>query len=311
MWYRIFVTSLIICLIAMVTPAHAANDTPQPNDPQPSKSIDEQPVTIQPVTLSPAASKALASNDYTTVALALFSAQSPADIDALTPEFERLRPKSHLASPQSAATLLQLIQFITGDQYMAGKLSKTHYDNLKKGDIMLRRTGLLGCKQWIIVPLCKYWALVYEHAGLYYGNYGGKLRVYESSNEGGVQFKYVDTWKSSNYYVGIHRSRVDAATIARKFDELVAKYGTNGSGSFITLWASMSTAITLCMPNGSKSITGHSSPAMSAKTPWPPTKSACPPIFIAWLPAGIRKSCTFMDRDRLYHYPFIQKRNVP
>ena len=228
MWYRIFVTSLIICLIAMVTPAHAANDTPQPNDPQPSKSIDEQPVTIQPVTLSPAASKALASNDYTTVALALFSAQSPADIDALTPEFERLRPKSHLASPQSAATLLQLIQFITGDQYMAGKLSKTHYDNLKKGDIMLRRTGLLGCKQWIIVPLCKYWALVYEHAGLYYGNYGGKLRVYESSNEGGVQFKYVDTWKSSNYYVGIHRSRVDAATIARKFDELVAKYGTNG-----------------------------------------------------------------------------------
>ena len=228
MWYRIFVTSLIICLIAMVTPAHAANDTPQPNDPQPSKSIDEQPVTIQPVTLSPAASKALASNDYTTVALALFSAQSPADIDALTPEFERLRPKSHLASPQSAATLLQLIQFITGDQYMAGKLSKTHSDNLKKGDILLRRTGLLGCKQWIIVPLCKYWALVYEHAGLYYGNYGGKLRVYESSNEGGVQFKYVDTWKSSNYYVGIHRSRVDAATIARKFDELVAKYGTNG-----------------------------------------------------------------------------------
>jgi uncharacterized protein YycO len=228
MWYRTLFALLILSLMTVVTPVRAANNTPQPNDPQPSKSIDEQPVTIQPVTLSPAASKALASNDYTTVALALFSAQSPADIDALTPAFERLRPKSTLASPQSTATLLQLIKFITGDQYMAGKLTKTHYDNLKKGDILLRRTGLLGCKQWIIVPLCKYWALVYEHAGLYYGYYNGRLSVYESSNEGGVQFKFVDTWKSSNYYVGIHRSRVDGATIAKKFDVFIAKYGTNG-----------------------------------------------------------------------------------
>ena len=228
MWYRTLFALLILSLMTVVTPVRAANDTPQPNDPQPSKSIDEQPVTIQPVTLSPAASKALASNDYNTVALALFSAQSQADIDALTPAFERLRPKSTLASPQSAATLLQLIQFITGDQYMAGKLSKTHYDNLKKGDIMLRRTGLLGCKQWIVVPLCKYWALVYEHAGLYYGYYGGKLRVYESSNEGGVQFRHIDTWTKKDLYVGMHRSRVDAATIAKKFDALVAKYGTDG-----------------------------------------------------------------------------------
>ena len=223
MWYRTLFALLILSLMTVVTPVRAANDTPQPNDPQPSKSIDEQPVT-----LSPAASKALASNDYATVALALFSAQSQADIDVLTPAFERLRPKSAVASPQSTATLLQLIKFITGDQYMAGKLSKTHYDNLKKGDIMLRRTGMLGCKQWIVVPLCKYWALVYEHAGLYYGYYNGRLSVYESSNEGGVQFKFIETWTKKDLYVGMHRSRVDAATIAKKFDALVAKYGTNG-----------------------------------------------------------------------------------
>jgi len=228
MWYRTLFLLLILSLMTVVTPAQAAKDTPQPSDPLPSKSGPEQSVTSQPIDISPAARKALVSNDYTTVAQALFSAQSPADIDALTPAFERLRPKSTLASPQSAATLLQLIKFITGDQYLAGKLTKTHYANLKKGDIMLRRTGLLGCKQWMVVPLCKYWALVYEHAGLYYGYYNGKLRVYESSNEGGVQFKLVDTWKTANYYVGIHRSRVDATTIAKKFDALVAKYGTNG-----------------------------------------------------------------------------------
>ena len=228
MWYRTLFVLLILSLMTVVTPTHAAKDTPQPSDPLPSKSDPDQPVTPQPIDISPAARKALASNDYTTVAQALFSAQSQADIDALTPAFERLRPKARMASPQSAATLIQLIKFITGDQYMAGKLSKTHYANLKKGDIMLRRTGLLGCKQWMVVPLCKYWALVYEHAGLYYGSYNGKLRVYESSNEGGVQFKHVDTWKSTNYYVGMHRSRVDAATIAKKFEALVAKYGTNG-----------------------------------------------------------------------------------
>lgn len=227
MWYRAVVTSFFICLMVFVTPVQATNDTPQPKDTPPSKSSPEL-FTIQPVIISPAASKAIESHDYTTVAIALFSAQTQADIDALTLEFERLRPKSQLASPQNTATTLQLIQYITGDQYMAGKLTKAHFDNLKKGDIMLRRTGLLGCKQWIIVPLCKYWALVYEHAGLYYGTYSGKLSVYESSNEGGVQFKPVDTWKSTNYYVGMHRSRVDAATIAKKFDVFVAKYGTNG-----------------------------------------------------------------------------------
>lgn len=228
MWYRIFVTGLILSLITTATPIYAANDTPAPSDPQPSPSSPTQPVAIQPGTVSPAARKALDSNDYTTVALALFSAQSQADIDALTPTFERLRPKSPLASSQSVETILQLIKFITGDQYLTGKLTKTHYVNLKKGDIMLRRTGLFGCKQWMVVPLCKYWALVYEHAGLYYGYYHGRLSVYESSNEGGVQFKYIETWTKKDLYVGIYRGRVDAATIAKKFDALVTKYGTNG-----------------------------------------------------------------------------------
>jgi hypothetical protein len=80
----------------------------------------------------------------------------------------------------------------------------------------------------MVVPLCKYWALVYEHAGLYYGYYNGRPSVYESSNEGGVQFKLIDTWTKKDLYVGIHRSRVDAATITKKFDAFIVKYGTNG-----------------------------------------------------------------------------------
>jgi hypothetical protein len=91
---------MILYLMSVATPVRAANDIAHPNDPLPRKTDDDPLATIQPIEISPAANKALASNDYTTVAQALFSAESQADIDALTPEFERLRSKSHLASPQ-------------------------------------------------------------------------------------------------------------------------------------------------------------------------------------------------------------------
>jgi hypothetical protein len=51
------------------------------------------PMTTMPPTISPCCRPRLASNDYEQVALALFSAQTPADIAALTPAFERLRAK--------------------------------------------------------------------------------------------------------------------------------------------------------------------------------------------------------------------------
>ena len=50
-----------------------------------------RPATAAPTPISDKAADAIASNDYEQVGLALFSSASQADIDALTPVFERLR----------------------------------------------------------------------------------------------------------------------------------------------------------------------------------------------------------------------------
>ena len=75
MWYRIIIATILLGLLSTVTPSYAASNDDDADD------------------ISPAAAKALASHDYEQVALALFSAQTPADIAALTPAFERLRAK--------------------------------------------------------------------------------------------------------------------------------------------------------------------------------------------------------------------------
>ena len=75
MWYRFLSLLIVLATLTLVTPSYAADDDNDTDD------------------ISPAAARALASHDYEQVALALFSAQTPADIAALTPEFERLRAR--------------------------------------------------------------------------------------------------------------------------------------------------------------------------------------------------------------------------
>ncbi len=72
MWYRLIIATILVGLLSSFTPSYAASNDDSDDD------------------ISPAAANALASHDYEQVALALFSAQTPADIAALTPEFERL-----------------------------------------------------------------------------------------------------------------------------------------------------------------------------------------------------------------------------
>jgi uncharacterized protein YycO len=208
------ITTLAVALIAPhpVLTAAAADEglISQPDDP------------------SSDAIEALRSRSYERIGMALFSADSPADIALLTPAFDALRARQTFDSSFRPTAVADVIAYITGDKYLSAKINMNIYTQLKKGDILLRRTGRDGCKQWDIIPLCKYWALVYEHSGLYYGSRFGVDSVYESSNLGGVQFKPVTTWKTSNLYIGVQRSRVDAATINTKLEAFVAKYGSNG-----------------------------------------------------------------------------------
>jgi uncharacterized protein YycO len=225
MWYRFLSLLIVLATLSLVTPSYAADDNDANGD------------------ISPAAARALASHDYEQVALALFSAQTPADITALTPAFERLRAKKMsplgVISPQtlsSAPSALSdwalagaLFLKITNDQKLTNRLSSTYYSRLQKGDVLLRRTGLLGCKLWVVVPLCQFWAFMYEHSGIYYGKrLNGDVVVYESTSNGGVQFTNINTWKDRSLYVGIHRSAIDVYRIAAIFEQLVNKYGYRG-----------------------------------------------------------------------------------
>ena len=179
--------------------------------------------------VSAGALAALRSNSYERIGVALFSAKSQADINALSPTFDRLRERQYgPAFVVRPSAVEDVIAYITGDKYLTGRMNMSMYGQLKKGDILLRRTGRNGCKQWDIIPLCKYWALVYEHSGLYYGVRNGKMSVYESSNIGGVQFKGIETWRARDLYIGIQRSRVAAATISSKLEAFISKYGANG-----------------------------------------------------------------------------------
>jgi hypothetical protein len=85
---------------------------------------------------------------------------------------------------------------IANDQKLSNRLNSTYYNRLQKGDALLRRTGLQGCKLIVVVPLCQFWAFTYEHWGIYYGKrLNGDLVVYESTRNGGVtvycHYKYV------------------------------------------------------------------------------------------------------------------------
>jgi len=193
-----------------------------------------RPATAASTPISDEAAAAIASNDYEQVGLALFSAESQADIDALTPVFERLRAQQiatrKLASPTGDwANASALFQKITKDMSLSNKLSSSTYSRMQKGDVILRRTGKQGCKIAVIVPLCQFWAFMYEHSGIYYGKRNKAYNeVYESTSEGGVQFKDVKTWQKGGLYVGIHRSAIDVYKIASTFERLINTYGYDG-----------------------------------------------------------------------------------
>jgi uncharacterized protein YycO len=192
------------------------------------------PATAASTSISDKATDAIASNDYETVGMALFSAESQADIDALTPVFERLRAQQvatrKLANPTNNwASANSLFQKITKDMALSNKLASSTYARMQKGDVILRRTGRQGCKIAVIVPLCQFWAFMYEHSGIYYGKRNKAYNeVYESTSDGGVQFKDVKTWQKGGLYVGIHRSAIDVYKIAATFERLINTYGTNG-----------------------------------------------------------------------------------
>jgi uncharacterized protein YycO len=81
----------------------------------------------------------------------------------------------------------------------------------------------------VVVPLCQFWAFMYEHSGIYYGIRTQKYNeVYESTSNGGVQFTNIATWKEKNLYVGMHRSAIDVYRIAAVFEQLINKYGYKG-----------------------------------------------------------------------------------
>jgi uncharacterized protein YycO len=167
---------------------------------------------------------------YTDIGLALFSAQSQTEINQLSTMFDAARAKQPTARNQSRNMLLgmQLTRAITGETDYKKKLPSNALSSIvRKGDVLLRRTGIQGCTLWNVVPLCKYWARVYEHAGIYYGKHDiGGFMVYESTNVGGVQFKPVGTWQQNGQYIGIHRSRtISSSTLSRSLDALVQRYG--------------------------------------------------------------------------------------
>jgi uncharacterized protein YycO len=167
---------------------------------------------------------------YTDIGLALFSAQSQAEIDQLSTMFDAARAKQPTARNQSRNLQLgmQITRAITGETAYKKKLPKHALNSIvRKGDILLRRTGINGCTLWNVVPLCKYWARVYEHAGIYYGKHDmGGYMVYESTNIGGVQFKPVGTWQQKDQYIGIHRSRsISSTTLSRALDTITQRYG--------------------------------------------------------------------------------------
>ncbi|MFN5060545.1 MAG: YiiX/YebB-like N1pC/P60 family cysteine hydrolase [Chloroflexota bacterium] len=217
-------------LVNMITPttAHAQSIEGDDATTRTSDENDNQLTTDNNETAGTTTLTQLTS--YTDIGLALFSAQSQAEINQLSTMFDAARAKQPTARNQSRNMLIgmQLTRAITGETDYKKKLPSNALSSIvRKGDVLLRRTGIHGCTLWNVVPLCKYWARVYEHAGIYYGKSEGfGIAVYESTNVGGVQFKPVGTWQQNGQYVGIHRSRtISSSTLSRSLDALVQRYG--------------------------------------------------------------------------------------
>ncbi|MFZ9857026.1 MAG: YiiX/YebB-like N1pC/P60 family cysteine hydrolase [Roseiflexaceae bacterium] len=224
-------------LVNMITPTTAHAQSITVDDAIPANAHIDQDAQIDTTTAPSANTNNTAHStripqhaSYTDIGLALFSAQSQAEIDQLSALFDAARVNQPTTRAQSRNARLgtQITRAITGETNYKKKLPSNALTSIvRKGDILLRRTGIKGCTLWNVVPLCKYWAQVYEHAGIYYGkDKYGTFQVYESTNIGGVQFKPVITWQQQGQYVGIHRSRsISSSTLSRSLDALVQRYG--------------------------------------------------------------------------------------
>jgi uncharacterized protein YycO len=230
---RLFLALLLALtmLVNMITPTTAHAQSIEVDDAIPTNvAIDENNHSAADIVDTADIARIPQHASYTDIGLALFSAQSQAEIDQLSTMFDAARAKQPIARNQSRNIKLgmQITRAITGETNYKKKLPRNALSSIvRKGDILLRRTGIQGCTLWNVVPLCKYWARVYEHAGIYYGkDTHGIYQVYESTNIGGVQFKPIITWQLNGQYVGIHRSRtISASTLSRSLDAIVNKYG--------------------------------------------------------------------------------------
>ena len=193
--------------------------------------------TQESASLSPQTLVALSSTDYVTVGLALFSAQSQADIDALDGLFQRLLKRELLQSNARAAvrppTLSQRITMtITGATTYSRMLPASMLKTLKRGDILLRRSSHSGCTTTQSIPGCRSWAAVYDHAALYYGMIKGVPMIYESIPQRGVQLVPLRTWQQKKGYVGVYRPKVPLPNQSRALTPFVQTYGNNGRTQF-------------------------------------------------------------------------------
>ena len=193
--------------------------------------------TDESASLSPQTLVALSSTDYVTVGLALFSAQSQADIDALDGLFQRLLKRELLQSNGRAAvrppTLSQRITTtITGGTAYSRMLPASMLKTLKRGDILLRRSIRTGCTTTQSIPGCRSWAAVYDHAALYYGMINGVPMIYESIPQRGVQLVPLRTWQQKKGYVGVYRTKAPLLNQSRAMTPFVQTYGNNGRTQF-------------------------------------------------------------------------------
>ena len=202
----------------------------------PKAHANRQTLPTPTTELSPQTLLALSSSDYVTVGMALFSAQSQADIDALDGLFQRLLKRELARSPARTAdrppTLSQrLMATITGVRTLPALHTRT-LSSLKPGDIVLRRSNRDGCSTRQTVPGCRAWAAVYDHAALYYGTVHGVPMMYESTPQRGVRLVPLSRWQQRGTYVGIYRPKQALSNQRTTCAIFAQRYGSNGRTQF-------------------------------------------------------------------------------
>lgn len=229
----ILATALFISQPAFISRVHATETTNE---------TDSQ-LSLQTLT-------ALASNDYVTVGLALFSASSQADIDALDARFQRLLKREIVRQQGRVAvfpvTLSQRITTtITGGNAYTRVLAATALHTLKRGDILLRRSQRHGCMTTQRIPGCRHWAAVYDHAAIYYGTIKGVAMLYESVPHDGVRLVPLSSWLHSSTYIGIYRAKKTLPPHQTALARMLHRYGSNGSTHFNSIQTNKAADATL------------------------------------------------------------------